>query len=83
MTQHEIIIKSLELIDIPLLVDAFQKANWQKTASLFETYYQEQQQFERVIWLAYFEDQIAGYVTLKWKSQYEPFVRQKFLKLWI
>ncbi|KTD67598.1 GNAT family acetyltransferase [Legionella santicrucis] len=77
MIQHEIVIKSLELIDIPILVDAFQKANWQKHASLFETYYQEQQRSERVIWLAYFQDQIGGYVTLKWMSQYEPFAHQK------
>ncbi|WP_338011276.1 GNAT family N-acetyltransferase [Legionella cincinnatiensis] len=75
--QHEMVIKSLELIDIPILVDAFQKANWQKPASLFETYYQEQQHSERVIWLAYFQDQIAGYVTLKWMSHYEPFAHQK------
>lgn len=68
MIQHEIVIKSLELIDIPILVDAFQKASWQKPASL---------QSERVIWLAYFQDQIVGYVTLKWKSQYEPFAHQK------
>ncbi|KTC82630.1 GNAT family acetyltransferase [Legionella cherrii] len=75
--QHSIVIKTLELSDIPILVDAFQKANWQKPASLFKTYYQEQQNSERVIWLAYFQDQIAGYVTLKWISQYEPFAQQK------
>ncbi|HFD7913011.1 TPA: hypothetical protein ACF58N_000536 [Legionella pneumophila] len=65
MSQIKLVIKSLELSDIPVLVDAFQKANWQKPASLFEMYYQGQQQFKRVVWLAYVEDQIAGYVTLK------------------
>ncbi|CZH50679.1 TPA: GNAT family N-acetyltransferase [Legionella pneumophila] len=77
VSQHSIVIKSLELSDIPALVDAFQKENWQKPASLFEAYYQEQQHAERLVWLAYFQDQIAGYITLKWISQYEPFAQQK------
>ncbi|HAT4451849.1 TPA: GNAT family N-acetyltransferase [Legionella pneumophila] len=72
-----IIIKALALSDIPSLVDAFQKANWQKPASLFEKYYQEQQQAERVVWLAYIQDQIAGYVTLKWSSLYKPFAQKQ------
>lgn len=35
-TPKPMVIKSLELSDIPFLVDAFQKANWPKPASLFE-----------------------------------------------
>ncbi|KTD73429.1 GNAT family N-acetyltransferase [Legionella tucsonensis] len=77
MIKIEVSIKALELSDIPILVDAFQKANWHKPASLFEVYYQEQQHAERVVWLAYVQDQIAGYVTLKWISYYESFARQK------
>lgn len=74
--QQSIAIKSLELSDIPVLVDAFQKANLQKPASLFEAYHQEQQQSERVVWVAYIQDNIAGYVTLKWISHYEPFAQK-------
>ncbi|HCD9369450.1 TPA: N-acetyltransferase, partial [Legionella pneumophila] len=77
MIQIEIVIKTLELSDIPILVDAFQKANWEKPASLFEAYYQEQRKSLRIVWLAYSQDQIAGYVTLKWISQYQPFAHQK------
>lgn len=77
MTQIEIVIKTQELSDIPVLVDAFQKANWQKPASLFEAYYQEQRKSLRVVWVAYFREQIAGYVTLKWISQYQSFAHQK------
>ncbi|HAT8180109.1 TPA: GNAT family N-acetyltransferase [Legionella pneumophila] len=75
--QANIIIKVLALSDIPVLVDAFQKANWQKPASLFEAYYQEQQKSLRVVWLAYSREQIAGYVTLKWISQYQLFAHQE------
>ncbi|HAU0700414.1 TPA: GNAT family N-acetyltransferase, partial [Legionella pneumophila] len=77
MIQIEIVIKTLELSDIPILVDAFQKVNWEKPASLFEAYYQEQRKSLRIVWLAYSQDQIAGYVTLKWISQYQPFAHQK------
>jgi GNAT superfamily N-acetyltransferase len=77
INQQAIAIKTLTLSDIPFLVDAFQKANWQKPAPLFEKYYQEQQQAERVVWLAYFQDQIAGYVTLKWTSLYKPFAQKQ------
>lgn len=65
--------KTLSLIDIPTIVDAFHKVNWQKPASLFEDYYQEQEKSERIVWLAYLDEQFAGYVTLKWLSQYESF----------
>lgn len=77
INQQAMVIKALTLSDISFLVDAFQKANWQKPASLFEKYYQEQQQAERVVWLAYIQDQIAGYVTLKWTSLYEPFAQKQ------
>ncbi|STY78870.1 acyl-CoA N-acyltransferase [Legionella wadsworthii] len=74
--QQSIRIKPLELSDIPVLVDAFQKANWQKPYVLFEGYHQEQLQSERVVWVAYVQDQIAGYVTLKWASHYESFAHK-------
>ena len=35
--------KALELPNIPIIFDAFAKANWQKYSSIFETYFQEQQ----------------------------------------
>ncbi|MCZ4721563.1 GNAT family N-acetyltransferase [Legionella pneumophila] len=76
MSPNAIVIKTLELSDIPVLVDVFQKSNWQKPASLFEAYYQEQQQSERVVWVAYVQGKIAGYVTLKWISHYEPFAQK-------
>ncbi|HAT8894503.1 TPA: GNAT family N-acetyltransferase [Legionella pneumophila] len=74
--QQPIHIKPLELSDIPVLVDAFQKANWQKPYVLFEGYHQEQQQSERIVWVAYVQDQVAGYVTLKWDSYYESFAHK-------
>ena len=59
--------------DIPMIVRAFAKHHWPKPASTFETYCAEQQQNQRRIWLAFYQDQFAGYVTLKWHSAYQPF----------
>lgn len=59
--------------DIPILIDAFHKAHWPKSPLIFETYANEQQQGKRLLWIARMGDEIAGYVTLKWQSSYEPF----------
>ncbi len=68
-----LLINLLRASDIPILVDAFQKANWAKPASIFEAYWQEQRMTARLVWVARVDNQFAGYVTLKWQSQYEPF----------
>ncbi|KTD10846.1 GNAT family acetyltransferase [Legionella gratiana] len=59
-TPKPMVIKSLELSDILFLDDAFQNANWPKPASLFEAYYQEQQNAERVIWLPISKDRLPA-----------------------
>ena len=66
-------IKLLQQEDIPLLVSAFKAANWPKSSSLFEQYLAEQQTQQRLIWVAYQNGNPAGYVTLKWRSDYPPF----------
>ncbi len=72
---HHITTKALELSDVPIIVDAFAKANWPKPTSIFETYFKEHQKGKRLAWLAYLDNQFAGYITLKWQSQYEPFAK--------
>ena len=52
---------------------AFQKANWPKSAFIFENYLKEQLVGARLVWVAYVDNQFAGYVTLKWQSEYKPF----------
>lgn len=69
----EAAIKSFSASDIPIIVDAFGRANWPKPAAIFETYLQEQLTGARLVWVAYVNDQFAGYVTLNWQSQYESF----------
>ncbi|MCE3046467.1 GNAT family N-acetyltransferase [Legionella sp. 16cNR16C] len=60
--------------DIPVIVEGFTQSNWTgKPASIFEQYLNEQQKQKRIILVAYLEDHFAGYVTLKWESQYSGF----------
>ena len=59
--------------DIPLLVKAFKLANWEKPVEVFEQYLQEQIANTRKMWVAFFDEQIAGYVTLKFNSEYKSF----------
>jgi GNAT superfamily N-acetyltransferase len=58
---------------INMIVDQFAQHNWPKPCSMFELYFKEQEQNERVVWLAFNEQQFAGYCTLKWDSHYAPF----------
>lgn len=66
-------IRRLRESDITVMVEAFARANWPKTAIMFKKYLEEQQNGTRLIWLAYVDNQFAGYVTLLWQSQYKSF----------
>lgn len=69
----DIRIRVLEKEGIQKIVEAFAKANWPKPASIFNQYLQEQDNGERLVWLAYINDAIAGYCTLNFKSKYPAF----------
>lgn len=69
-------IGSLAADHIPLISDAFNQIGWNKPPSLFEEYLKEQEGGERLIWVAHFKGEFAGYVTLKWQSGYPSFKAQ-------
>jgi GNAT superfamily N-acetyltransferase len=65
------IIKNFSSSDINTIVSAFAPF-YAKPASIFEKYLQEE---DRKVWVAYNEiaSRVAGYITLKLKSKYQPF----------
>lgn len=69
-------IRSLQQNDIPLLVSAFKEIGWNKPASLYEKYVEEQDKQQRGVWVAFKDGLFLGYVTLKWYSEYAPFKQQ-------
>ena len=68
-------IKQLEKTDIEGLAISFEKAGLNKTISLFNKYYEEQKNGQRLIWLAQSNENYTGYVTLVWGSLYKPFAK--------
>ena len=62
--------------DIPIIVSAFNQIGWNKPPSLFEGYLKEKEAGKRLVWVAHVQDEFAGYVTLKWQSQY-PFFKEQ------
>lgn len=68
--------RTLTTADIPVLVSSFEAVNWIKPASTFMGYIEEQQHGTRDLWVAYMDQQLAGYGTLQWESKYQPFREQ-------
>ncbi|MFU7598169.1 GNAT family N-acetyltransferase [Legionella pneumophila] len=62
--------------DIPLIVSNFAKHHWPKLPSTFEGYLHEQKLNERIVWIAFYKNEFAGYITLKWNSLYQSFKNQ-------
>jgi len=67
--------------DIPKLVGAFDGAGWHKPYETFEQYLEEQVEGKRLFWLATFGTQISGYITLKWASRYNFFMKERIHEL--
>jgi len=76
MNDH-ITIRFFNSLDIPVIVKAFALANWTKSVDIFEKYLYEQNNLDRIVWVAYNKEQFAGYVTLKWESLYKPFLKEQ------
>jgi GNAT superfamily N-acetyltransferase len=74
--KNQIQIRALIEKDIGLIYEAFNQIGWNKTVALFEGYLKEQELGARIVWVAHFKGEFAGYVTLKWQSQYPSFKAQ-------
>jgi GNAT superfamily N-acetyltransferase len=74
----EPIIRLLEHFDIPEIAQAFAQLGWNKPASQYERYFEEQTLKVRDVYVAFVEGKFAGYLTICWISGYEPF-REKYI----
>ncbi len=66
-------IAPLSSADIPEIAAAFAALGWNKPAAQYERYLQEQHDGAREILVARWQGAFAGYVTIVWRSVYEPF----------
>jgi GNAT superfamily N-acetyltransferase len=75
--QSSLIIRTLEPQDIPVIVKAFQGIGWRsKTTKLYLSYWNEQNSRKRTIFVALLGGVFTGYVTVKWQSDYPPFIER-------
>ena len=80
-TSRNIDITPLNQAAIPSIVKAFAENNWNKPVSLFKAYLKEQENNERLIWIAYINNEVAGYITLKWVSKYHYFAENNIAEI--
>ena len=73
MQNPTLAIRLLEARDIPQIARAFEKLGWNKLASQYERYLMEQNVDTRAVYVAFVDREFAGYLTICWKSSYEPF----------
>lgn len=69
----DIYIRTLDAQDVEMISGAFSQIGWNKPDSLFIRYLAEQERGERTTLVAFTEGNFAGYLTIKWQSDYPPF----------
>ncbi len=68
-----LVIRPLEARDVAPIAAAFAALGWDKPASQYERYLQDQKAGRRVVPAAFVDDAFAGYLTVVWESGYPPF----------
>lgn len=67
------IIRLLEARDIEPIARSFTEIGWNKPASQYKRYLAEQRAKTRIVYVAFIEEEFAGYLTICWNSHYGPF----------
>ena len=73
LKESDLTIRLLEANDIPGIAQAFEELGWHKPASQYERYLREQTFEQRNVFVAFVDAEFAGYLTICWRSAYEPF----------
>jgi ribosomal protein S18 acetylase RimI-like enzyme len=73
MKEPEMEIRSLEKRDPEAISAAFTEIGWSKPVAQYQRYLEEQKKGSRNVLVALVKGNIAGYVTIRWLSDYEPF----------
>ena len=68
-----LLLRKIKKSDPPKIAQAFHVQGWDKPISQYEQYFEYQETGERDIIIAELEGVFAGYLTIKWKSDYLPF----------
>jgi GNAT superfamily N-acetyltransferase len=75
MSNPRIEVRTLAVSDVSGIVAAFQAQGWNKPEEQYHRYVSEQALGVRTVLLALADGRFCGYVTVRWNSAYEPFLR--------
>lgn len=70
-------IREIEKPDCQIISESFKKQGWNKPLSQYQKYLAYQNTRERDVLIAEWNQAFAGYLTIKWKSDYKPFQKQR------
>ncbi|MBM4222327.1 MAG: GNAT family N-acetyltransferase [Gammaproteobacteria bacterium] len=76
LNKENILIRELHEKDIQMIVESFAVIGWNKSYELFNNYLNESTKGIRKIWLAFFQGNFAGYITLSYQSLYIHFKKK-------
>ncbi|MCB0279984.1 MAG: GNAT family N-acetyltransferase [Calditrichaeota bacterium] len=68
-----LVLRKIEYADCRKISEAFKDQGWNKPVAQYEEYVQFQERGERDIIIAELNGAFAGYLTIKWESDYQPF----------
>ncbi|HWB77148.1 MAG TPA: hypothetical protein VG755_19410 [Nannocystaceae bacterium] len=69
-----LVIRMLAVGDAEPLAAAFVAAGWEASPARYSAYLAEQDRGDRDVLVAEVHGELAGYLTIKWRSAYAPFV---------
>ena len=69
-------IRSMKESDIETMSQIFEEQGWGSRIKTMERYFSEQNRGERDVFIAEYENEIAAYVTILWKSTYIQFTEK-------
>lgn len=72
--KNPISLRSIRKEDFLVISDSFAAQGWEKPNSQYEQYYHFQETGERDVIIAEYKTEFAGYLTIKWESDYPPFL---------
>ncbi len=77
LQKDDIVIRSMKSDEPGIIFEEFLSQGWHPKYAVYETYYQEQQQQQRQVFVAEYQGNIAGYTTMCPFAKEGPFANQK------
>lgn len=71
-----LVLRKIRKSDCPTISQAFQRQGWEKPISQYDRYVALQERGERDVIIAEWDEEFAGYLTIRWKSDYVSFRNQ-------